>query len=395
MAVPLFTNTRQHEAIKEEIFAAIGRVFGHGQFILGQEVESFEKSFAKYLGAKEAIGVSSGSDALALILQALNLCPDDAVITTPFTFFATASSILRIGSTPIFLDIDSKTLNLSYDKCFQFLKSCRRNKSGQPIDERTKKTIRAVILVHLFGLAAGAERFRKLCDKYNLYLIEDVAQAVGTKDIYRGGLKYCGTFGVAGAFSFFPTKNLGGAGDGGLITTNNENLAIRLKALRDHGQKRRYLFEELGLNARLDAIQAAILNVKLKYLDLYNSKRRYVAALYRSLFKKFGLNKKIRLPYAPKITELHSYHQFVVRTAVRDELQKFLSENEIGTAIYYPLPLHLQPAFSHLGYKQGDFPESERASKEVLALPMFPELREEEVEEVVSKIARFFKVRRR
>ena len=394
MAVPLFTNTRQHEAIEGEIFEAIKRVFDHGQFILGREVEDFEKSIAKYLGTKCAVGVSNGSDALVLILQALDLGPKDAVITTPFTFFSTASAIERVGATPVFIDIEPETFNLSYKKLLRFLKSCDCNKHSQPIEPRSKKVIRAVILVHLFGLAAGSQRFYELCKRSQLHLVEDVAQAIGTKDVYKKNLKFCGTFGVASAFSFFPTKNLGGAGDGGLVTTDDESIASRIRMLREHGQKKRYVFEELGLNARLDALQAAILKVKLKYLDFYNSSRRKIAELYLTLFKKYKLDKKITLPYKPAFPELHSYHQFVIRTPMRDELQKFLEKRRIGTSIYYPLALHLQAAFNHLGYKQGDFPESEKASKEVLALPMFPELTEKEVEEVVAAIAEFFEGKR-
>ena len=394
MAVPFFTTTRQNKEIEAELLEAIRRTFEHGQFILGREVEAFEKQIAEYLGAGYAVGVSSGSDALVLILKALDIGPKDAVITTPFTFFATASSIVRVGATPVFVDIDADSFNLSYRRLEEFLESCERNGDGRPIDPKSGKVIRAVILVHLFGLAAGAQKFVELCDRFGLHLVEDVAQAIGTKDISPDGLKFCGTFGVAAAFSFFPTKNLGCAGDGGLVITDDETVAGAVRALRDHGQWKRYVFEKLGLNARLDAIQAAILSVKLKHLDSYNARRRDLAALYRTLFARYGLDGTVVLPKAPGPPELHSYHQFVIRTPARDEMREFLAGKRIGTAVYYPLPLHLQPVFRHFGYSAGDAPESERAANEVLALPIFPELSRQEVEEVVGAIAEFFEAKK-
>jgi len=394
MAVPFFTTARQHSSIEAELFDAVKRVFERGQFILGGEVESFEMAIADYLGARNAVGVSSGSSALVLILKALDIGPEDAVITTPFTFFSTASSVALVGARPVFVDIEPRTFNLSLDKLASLLNSCDRTDDGHPIEPASKKAIKAVILVHLFGLAAGAHGFCELCRKFNLHLIEDAAQAIGTRDVSEdGSVGFCGTFGIAGAFSFFPTKNLGCAGDGGLVVTDDSGLAERVRALRDHGQRTRYRFDELGLNARLDALQAAVLNVKLKYLDSYNARRREIAALYRVLFKEYGLDETIALPHAPDVPELHSYHQFVIRTPMRDELRGFLADRRIGTAVYYPLPLHLQPAFEYLGYESGDAVESERASKEVLALPVFPELERSEVEEVVAAIAEFFEAK--
>ncbi|HDH96299.1 MAG TPA: transcriptional regulator, partial [Proteobacteria bacterium] len=228
------------------------------------------------------------------------------------------------------------------------------------------------------------------CREFNMHLVEDAAQAMGTKDAAGDSLKFCGTLGVAGAFSFFPTKNLGCTGDGGLVVTDDADMADRIRALRNHGQRERYRFEEIGLNARLDALQAAILGVKLNHLDSYVARRREIAALYRSLFRKHGLDGTVSLPHIPPAPDLHSYHQFVIRTPMRDELKAFLADRGIGTAVYYPLPIHLQPAFEHLGYKPGDAVESERAAKEVLALPIFPELERDEVEEVVGAIADFF-----
>ena len=315
-------------------------------------------------------------------LAAAGVQPGDQVLTTPFSFFASASAIVRAGARPVFADIDPKTFNLDPTRVESFLR------------ERQRDKLRALLPVHLYGQCADMDRFRQLADEVPLCLIEDAAQAIGA----RWGKQTAGSMGDAAAFSFYPTKNLSAYGDAGLVTTNDPEMAAHMRRLRNHGSPRRYVHEEFGWNSRLDAIQAAILRVKLKYVEEWNEARRQRAARYDELFSAAGLTASgeapenggpIRLPFTSAPAH-HVFHQYVVRAYRRDELREFLTARKIGTEIYYPLPLHLQPAFVYLGHLEGDFPEAERAAKEVLALPMFPELTAEEQQWVVASIADFY-----
>jgi dTDP-4-amino-4,6-dideoxygalactose transaminase len=367
---PFLDLRAQFGAIRSEVLAAVEAVLESQHFILGPEVERFESEVATIVNCKYAIGCASGSDALLLALMALDVMPGDDVITTPFTFVATAGAIARLGARPVFVDIDPETYNLDPRKLARTI---------------TSKT-RAVIPVHLFGLPADMCALEKIAEEHKLPVIEDAAQAIGA----RYGNKSVGTIGNVGCFSFFPSKNLGGAGDGGLLTTDDTKLAERLKLLRVHGSSQKYRYEIIGVNSRLDALQAAILRVKLRRLDQWTEARRQNARRYQQLFRKTGLTKYISTPVEP-LGSGHVYNQFVIRAAQRDELCKHLKNEGIPTEIYYPSPLHLQPAFAYLGYKCGDFPESEKASSEVLALPIYPELAGEQQAAVVQAIAEFYR----
>ncbi len=369
MQIPIFTPVRQYLNLKEEIDQAIQKVLNKGNFILGDEVAEFERRISEYLGVKHAIGVASGTDALQIALMAVDLKPGDEVITTPFTFVATAETIALLGGKPIYVDIDEKTYNLNPELI-----------EGK-ITERTK----VIIPVHLYGQPAEMDDILEIARKYNLYIIEDSAQALGSE--YKGR-KVC-TFGDIACISFFPTKNLGAFGDAGMIVTDNDELAEKIRMIRVHGSKVRYNHEVLGVNSRLDTIQAAILLVKMKYLDAWNNKRIEIAQKYNKWLSDID---NIRTPYREPYNK-HIYHQYTIRTNQRNELAQFLKEKGIQTAVHYPIPLHLQKAFSYLGYKEGDFPISEACSKEVLSLPMFPELKDDEVEYVVESIREFFKIK--
>jgi dTDP-4-amino-4,6-dideoxygalactose transaminase len=370
---PFLDLKAQFAGIKDEIFRAITRVVEAQNFILGDEVRAFESETAKYIGTQAAVGCASGSDALLLALWALGIGPGDEVITTPFTFVATAGAIARMGAKPVFIDIRPDSLNLDF------------NQIEQVITERT----RAIIPVHLFGLAADMHAVMGLARAKNLAVIEDAAQAIGAR--YKN--TPVGSFGVFGCFSFFPSKNLGAAGDGGLITTNDKQLAQRLRLLRVHGSRQKYQYEILGMNSRLDSLQAAILRVKLAYLDAWTRGRQQKAAFYKQLFREFELHSAVSLPHVSNDC-VHVYNQFVIRCIERDSLREFLQKQGIPTEIYYPKPLHLQPAFTYLSYKQGQLPEAEAASREALALPIYPELTTEHQAEVVRGIAKFYETRR-
>ena len=366
---PFLDLRAQFEAIRSEVMLAVEQVLDSQQFILGPDVQQLEEEVAELLGCRYAMGCASGSDALALALMAMGIGVGDEVITTPFTFIATAGSIARLGARPVFVDIDPKTYNIDPEQI------------EAAITPRTK----AVLPVHLFGLVAAMNKFTTIARSYGLALIEDAAQAIGAH--YEG--RWAGSIGDIGCFSFFPSKNLGGAGDGGMLTTNNAKLADRLKVLRVHGSRTKYYHEILGVNSRLDTLQAAILRVKLRHLQEWTSARHRHADHYRILFVQAGLEKSIRLPVEPPRCG-HVYNQFVIRTKPRDQLREHLLNAGIPTEIYYPLPLHLQPAFAFLGYHPGQFPNAELASREVLALPIFPELTEAQQEAVVTAIAGFF-----
>jgi dTDP-4-amino-4,6-dideoxygalactose transaminase len=370
---------RQYRPLHQELLEAVGAVLETQQFILGEPVTKFEQAAAEQLGVKHALGCSSGTDALWLALAAAGIGPGDAVVTTPFSFFASVSSILRAGATPVLADIDPATFNLDPNQVKAVLKA------PQPVP------IRAILPVHLYGQCADWTAFSRLERNFGLKLIEDAAQAWGAE---WAGAK-AGALGDAAAFSFYPTKNLSAAGDAGMVTTNSGDLAEIARALRQHGMRRRYYHDEVGWNARMDGFQGAILSVKLKHIEGWNQARRTVAKRYHALFRKAGLAETGPYPRNGVVLPLevpgskHVWHQYVIRTVRRDELRAFLTERKIGSEIYYPVPLHLQDALKPLGYNQGDFPEAERAAREVLALPIFPELREDEQQTVVSAIAEF------
>ncbi len=370
---------RQYAPLHQELLEALGHVLETQQFILGEPVAAFETAAARHIGVSQAIGCASGTDALWLALAAAGIGPGMAVVTTPFSFFASVSSILRAGARPILADIDPATFNLSPTAVQTVL--------AGPEGE----TVKAILPVHLYGQPADMHRFAGMAKTRNLRLVEDAAQAFGA----ACGRVPAGALGDIAAFSFYPTKNLSAAGDAGMVTTNSPELAERARMLRQHGMKRRYHHDELGWNARMDGFQGAVLQVKLKYIDRWNDARRAIAARYDTLFHAAGLaesgpypDRGIILPHQVPGTT-HVWHQYVIRTSRRDELRAFLSERKIGSEIYYPVPLHLQDALKPLGYKEGDFPEAERAAREVLALPIFPELRENEQETVVGAVAEF------
>jgi dTDP-4-amino-4,6-dideoxygalactose transaminase len=384
-AVPLLDLQRQYLALREPILAAIERVCASQHFILGTEVEALEREVAAFCGAVAAAGCASGTDALWLAVAACGVGPGDAVITTPFSFFASASALVRAGARPIFADIDPRTFNLDPQR----VAAC--------LHDHASYKVRALLPVHLFGQCADMDSFEAISSEFRLSLIEDAAQAIGAE--WNG--KRAGSLGVAAAFSFYPTKNLSAYGDAGLTTAAEPERAEHMRRLRNHGSPQRYLHEEFGWNARIDAIQAAVLRVKLPHVERWNELRRSNAARYDGLFREAGLASS--LSQAPSVDEqapvalpwiderAHCvFHQYVIRAHRRDHLRKFLSERRIGTEIYYPLPLHMQPCFAYLGYREGDFPEAERAAREVLALPMFPELTEDEQRWVVASVAEFY-----
>jgi dTDP-4-amino-4,6-dideoxygalactose transaminase len=375
--VPLLDLSRQYAEIAGELSAAVEGVLKSQHFILGEPVVEFEEKAAAQSGAAFGIGCASGTDALWLAMAAAGIGEGDSVLTTPFSFFATVSSILRAGARPVLADIDPVSFNLDAAKAEEKLKEAK---------------FRAILPVHLYGQVSQWDRFEALRERYGVLLIEDAAQAFGAA--WDG--RPAGSLGNAAAFSFYPTKNLSACGDAGLVITSNEVLAERAKMLRAHGMRRRYYHDEIGWNSRLDSIQAAILLVKLARVDGWNEKRRQLATNYEKLFAAQGIvetgkvypDKGVVLPASdPRAT--HVYHQYVIRVGRRDELRNFLSQKKIGSEIFYPVPLHQQECLKFLGYKQGDLPESERAAREVLALPIFPELREDEQETVVRAIAAF------
>ena len=368
--VPLLDLGRQHEPLIEEMVAALEQVCRSGQFVLGPEVVKLEKSVADYSQAAHAIGCASGSDALLLALLALDIKPGDEVIVPSFTFFATASCVTRLGATPVFADIKPSTFNLD---------------PGDVGEKITRKT-KAIIPVHLFGQCADMAAFNAISEASGIPIIEDAAQAIGAEFESRRA----GSMGAIGCLSFYPTKNLGGAGDGGMLTTNDDELADRLGLYRVHGMRPRYYHSVVGINSRLDSFQAAVLNVKMKHLDEYARRRRENADRYTRLFTEAGLDQKIGLPVTLK-GRGHVWNQYVIRVpgGQRDELRTFLMERNIGAEIYYPLGLHEQKCFESYGYKASDLPETTRATNEVLALPIFPELTAPEQEIVVGRIAEF------
>lgn len=370
MNVPLLDLKEQNSTLRPEIEAALARVLDTNGFILGAEVAELECELAGYCGVKYAIGCASGSDAILLALMAYDISPGDEVITTPYSFFATVSAITRLGATPVFVDIDPVTYNLDTSQV------------EAAITSRTK----AIEPVHLYGQCADMAALREIASRHNIPLVEDAAQAIGAEE---NGVQ-AGAIGEIGCFSFYPSKNLGGMGDGGFITTNDDALAKKLLALRVHGSEEKYYHKYVGLNSRLDGFQGAVLRVKLPHLDAWTDKRRSNADTYRRLFTDLGLTEQIGIPFE-RPNAKHIYNQYVIRVpGRRDELRAHLTEEGIGTDIYYPVPLHLQECFAYLGYKPGDMPESEKAALETLALPIYPELTSEQQQYVAESIADFF-----
>jgi len=362
----------QFASIHDEVMLAVSRVFESQHFILGPEVKLLEEEIAAKLGVKFAVGCASGTDALILSLLAEDIGEGDEVITTPFSFIATAGSIAYVGAKPVFVDIDPVTFNIN----------------PALIEAAITSRTRAIMPVHLFGLPADLDSILKIARARGLAVIEDAAQAIGSR--YAG--KYTGTFGKYGCFSFFPSKNLGGAGDGGLITTSDAEVAERLQMLRVHGSKKKYFHKMIGTNSRLHALQAAVLRVKLRHLDAWQRGRQNRAERYRQLFHEAGISSFLVAPPEPPLNFEHVYNQFTIRCAYRDELKAFLQAAGIPSEIYYPLCLHLQEAFAYLGHVSGDFPESEKASREALSLPVYPELPDAQQERVAKAIAEFAKV---
>jgi dTDP-4-amino-4,6-dideoxygalactose transaminase len=383
--VPLLDLKAQFTQIRAEVMPIIEEVCASQQFILGEHVRSLEAELAGYCGAAFGLGVSSGTDALLLALMALGVGPGDEVITSPFTFFATAGTIARVGARPVFCDIDPATFNLSPAAVEEFVTNRCHVENGALYDRATGGRVRALMPVHLYGQAADMDPLMTTARRYGLKVVEDAAQAIGTE--YRG--KRVGSIGDIGAFSFFPSKNLGAFGDAGLCTTMDAALEEHMRVLRVHGGKPKYYHALIGGNFRIDELQAAVLRVKLKYLDGWTEGRRRNAEIYDAAFAAANLGAALVTPYVVPGGR-HIFNQYVVRARHRDALKSFLAENGVGTEIYYPVPLHRQRCFDHLGYADGDFPESERAARETLALPVYPELEAAQLAHVVATVARFY-----
>jgi dTDP-4-amino-4,6-dideoxygalactose transaminase len=379
MGVPLLDLKAQYAAIRAEVTAAVSAVMESQQFILGAQVTELERAVAEYSGCRHAVGVSSGTDALLVALMAEGIGPGDEVITSPFSFFATAGCVSRVGARPVFVDIEPASFNIDPAK----------------LEAAVTPRTRAIIPVHLFGQMADMDPILDLAERHHLVVIEDAAQAIGAE--YKG--RRAGSIGHYGCFSFFPSKNLGGAGDGGMVTTNDDGKAERIRVMRNHGAKPKYFHHVIGGNFRLDTLQAAVLLVKLRHLDAWTAARQRNAGAYRRLFRESGvvgettdaggandLGLPVELP-----ARRHIYNQFVIRVGRRDDLRAFLTEREIGHEVYYPVPFHMQACFTGLGYRDGDFPASERAAREVLALPIYPELTEEMIAKVAGAVIDFLR----
>ena len=368
--IPLLDLHAQFEQIEKDVKCAIDRVFQTQRFILGPEVEALEKEIAAYVGCTHGVGVSSGSDALLACLMVLGIGPGDEVITTPYTFFATAGAIARVGAKTVFVDIDPKSFNMNPELLE---------------DVVTKKT-KAVIPVHLFGQSADMKPIMDICERHKIPVIEDAAQAIGTE--YQGSRS--GSYGLMSCFSFFPSKNLGAPGDGGMVTTNDPDLADKLKIFRSHGSKPKYFHKWVGGNFRIDALHAAVLREKFKHLDKWTEGRQKNADHYDKLFGRAGLS-DVAIPWR-RPGDRHIFNQYCLRVKNRDELRAHLTKNEIGNEVYYPLPLHTQECFQNLGYKEGDFPEAEKAAGEALAIPIYPELTQDQRSRVVDCISKFYRL---
>jgi dTDP-4-amino-4,6-dideoxygalactose transaminase len=387
MIVPLLDLKAQYETIRGEIRSAVDQVFESQKFILGPAVSGLEANIANYCGVPSAIAVASGTDAILISLKALGIGPGDSVITTPYTFFATAGAVWNLGARPLFVDITSDTYLLDPALLAEFLaRECEQASSGQPVIHKPSGTVvKAILPVHLYGQCADMDEIRSLADGLSLPVVEDACQAIGAK--YKG--RRAGALGSLGCLSFFPSKNLGGAGDGGMVVSVDERLGRQVRLLRTHGMEPKYFHKIVGYNSRLDELQAAILDVKLKHLDQWTQGRQRNAAAYEKDFTAANLLSVISVPATGPDRD-HIFHQYVIRCPRRDELQQHLKEHGIGTEVYYPLPLHEQECFGSLGYKADAFPVSSRAARETLALPVYPELRDEQRLHVVCSIAEFY-----
>lgn len=390
MQVPLLDLRPQYESLKPSVLERLHGMFDSQQFILGPAVASFEQAICTYTGARHAIGLSSGTDAQLALLMAEGIGPGDAIVTTPFTFFATAGCISRVGARPMFVDIEPSTMNLCPDRLDHFFRTQCDTSGEYPI--RNGLRVRGVIPVHLFGACADMDAITAVCERYRVSIWEDAAQALGAE--YRGTKVsgHAGCLSAAGWYSFFPAKNLGAFGDAGMLVCQDDALAARVRSIRNHGMEPQYYHKVVGGNFRIDALQAAVLEIKLPHLDEWSSQRRANADYYRERFQPIEELVLPAEPWARRGFERHHiYHQYVIRSKLRDALQAALQAAQIGNAIYYPMPLHLQECFRDLGYKAGDFPEAEKACGEVLALPIFPELGEDRRAFVADTVAGFFR----
>lgn len=387
MEVPLLDLRAQYASIREEVKAAIDSVFESQQFILGRNVAAFEEEIARYCGVSYAVAVASGSDAILLSLKTLGVGPGDAVITVPFTFFATAGAIVNLGARPLFVDVDGAGYGMDAEQLALLLeRDCVINPATQRVVHRSSDTtVKAVLPVHLYGQCADMDEISEVARRYHLPIVEDSCQAIGAR--YRD--KAAGGLGELGCFSFFPTKNLGGAGDGGMVITRSKDLAQQVRLLRGHGAQPKYFHSVVGYNSRLDELQATVLRVKLAHLDYWIEARQRNAAEYGELFQAAGLLSKIAVP-AVKEHRTHTFHQYVIRAANRDNLRACLQSRGIGTEIYYPLPLHQQECFRYLGHDSASFPRSRSAAAQTLALPVYPEMTAEQKSSVVQTIAEFY-----
>jgi dTDP-4-amino-4,6-dideoxygalactose transaminase len=386
VTVPLLDLKAQFAQIRAEVMPLIEQVCASQQFILGEHVRGLESELARYCGSPHGIGVSSGTDALLLALMALNVGAGDEVLTSPFTFFATAGTIARLHARPVFCDVDPATFNLSPAAVQQFIDRACVEQGGVLHNRSTGGQVKAIMPVHLYGQSADMGALMAIARRHKLKVIEDAAQAIGTE--YVDGTRV-GSIGDIGCFSFFPSKNLGAFGDAGLCTAGDAELAETMRVLRVHGSKPKYYHALIGGNFRIDELQAAVLRVKLRYLDGWTEGRRRNAAFYSAALAQAGLGDKVRAPVAIPGGR-HIFNQYVIRCERRDELRKFLAERSIGTEIYYPVPLHLQQCFQYLGHRAGDFPESERAAMETLALPVYPELDSAQLAHVIASVAAFY-----
>ena len=393
MRVPLLDLSEQYRALAEPIRAELDEVLASQNFILGAKVTALEQAICRYCATPNAIGVSSGTDALLAVLMALGIGPGDAVITSAYSFFATGACVARVGATPVFIDIEPETYNISAPALEKYLESCQRGSDGE-LQDAKGRNVRAIVPVHLYGLCCDMDAIHRISERFQVDVIEDAAQAIGAEYPFGGGSAKAGAMGEVGCFSFYPSKNLGAAGDAGMVICRDHALAERIRACRQHGMEPRYFHHFIGGNFRLDEIQAAILAVKLPFLDGWSAARRAVADFYREEFVRLGLTSQIALPAEPYrdsgLTNHHIYHQYIIRTSQRDALREHLTRKEIGTAIYYPLGLHEQECFAYLGYRAGDFPETERAARETLALPIYPEISRDAQGYVAAEIAEFF-----
>lgn len=393
MAVPLLDLRLQYGQVKDDVRRRLDELLETQQFILGAPVLEIEKVVCDYTGCGHAIGTSSGTDALLAILMAMGIGRGDAVVTTPYTFFATAGCIHRVGAEPVFVDIDPATYNMDPDKLGECLrKKCRSGPDGRLVTDVGNR-LRAIMPVHLFGCVCDMDRINALAAEFDLPVIEDAAQAIGADYPSKDGATLrAGAIGEASYFSFFPSKNLGAFGDAGMATCRDEALASQIRVMRNHGMNTQYHHEKVGGNFRLDALQAAVLLAKLPHLDAWHEARRRNAALYREEFGRLGLLSRITLPVEPYaesgVKNHHIYHQYVIRVPGRDKVRGALAADGIGCAVYYPLPLHLQECFASLGHSAGDFPEAEKAARESLALPIYPELTGQQIREVAEALAK-------